>query len=123
MPCPARAFGLGDIATGKLVSSPYICRSCRHLAVRQRLTSQQSLRHASSEELPFTEKVRRRIWGKENSPSLADPYDGEGFLERRRKERARQKEAQELKELEEEQGPRATPRAIAEDADSDYVPK
>jgi hypothetical protein len=123
MPRPTRAFNLIDTTSRQLVSSPYICRSCRHVALRQRLTSRQSLRHASSEEISLTEKARRKIWATEKPPALADPYDGESFLARRRKERAREKEAQELKQLEEEQGPRARPRAIAEDADNDYVPK
>jgi hypothetical protein len=129
MPRPARAFGLSDIVSGQLVSSPYICRSCRHLALRQRLASQQSLRHASSAEIPFTEKVRRKIWAKDNTPSLEDPYDGESFLERRRKERARQKEAQELIALEKENATQRVapsgrpPRAVDGDPDSGYVPK
>jgi len=130
MPRPTRAFGLGDIGTGQLVSLPYICRSCRHLALRQHLAQRQSLRHASSKEIPFTEKIRRKIWGTDNPPGLADPYGGESFFERRRKERALQKEAHKPKELEEEHAPPATVarhggtlRAIDEDADSDYVHK
>lgn len=130
MPRPAHSFGLSDIAAGKLVSAPYICRSCRHLALRQRVTSRQSLRHASSEEIPITEKVRRKIWGTDNPPGLADPYGGESFLEKRRKERALQKEAQELKESKEEHAPPAmlgrsggTTQAMDSSADSDYLPK
>lgn len=130
MPRPTRAFGLGDIVTGQLVSSPYICRSCRHLALRQHLAHRQSLRHASSKEIPFTEKIRRKIWGTDNPPGLADPYGGESFFERRRKERALKKDARELNELEEEHAPPAMVerhdgalRAIDEDADSEYVQK
>jgi hypothetical protein len=130
MPRPAHSFGLSDIATGKLVSAPYICRSCRHLALRQRVTSWQSLRHASSEEIAITEKVRRKIWGTDNPPGLADPYGGESFLEKRRKERALQKEAQELKESEEEHATPAmlersggTTQAMDSNAGSDYLPK
>ena len=130
MPRPARAFALGDIATGHLVSSPYICRSCRHLALRERLASRQSLRYASSEQIPFTEKIRRKIWGTDKPPGLLDPYGGESYLERRRRERALQKEAPEPKELGEEHAPPGmvqefggTPRATDEDVDSDYKPK
>jgi hypothetical protein len=129
MPRPTRAFGLSDIVTGQLVSSPYICRSCRHLALRQHLAHRQSLRHASSKEIPLTEKIRRKIWGTDNPPGLADPYGGESFFERRRKERALQKEAREPKDWEEEHVPPATVERhggalgpIDEGVDSEYVP-
>src|SRR5271163_3708978 len=127
MPRPTRAFGLSDIGIGQLVSSPYICRSCRHLALRQHLAHRQSLRHASSEEIPITEKVRRKIWGTDNPPGLADPYGGESFLEKRRKERALQKEAQELKEKHTPPAmlgrPGGTTQTMDSNAGSDYLPK
>lgn len=129
MPRPTIAFALGDLVSGYLLSSPYICRSCRHLALRQPLARPQSLRHASSEQIPFTERARRKIWATDTTPGLEDPYDGESFLERRRKERTHAKEAQELKALEEEHatervGPSSTGSpAIDEDADSPFVSK
>lgn len=129
MPRPARTFGVGDIASGKYLSSPYVCRSCRHLALRQRLTTQQSLRHASSQRIPFTEKVRRKFWAKDTAAAPEGPYDGGSFLERRRKERARAKEAQVLKELEEENAAQRVapsgvkPWAVEGDAGDDYVPR
>ena len=109
MPRPPRISGLGDIVTGNLVSSPYICRSCRHLAWRQRLASHQSLRHASSEDIPFREQVRNRI--RPATSVIPDPYSGESYLERRRKERALQKEVRNRQEAEDD------------DADRDFVPK
>jgi hypothetical protein len=129
MPRPARTFGIGHIASGKFLSSPYICRSCRHLALRQRLATQQPLRHASSERIRSTEKERHKIWPKDTTPSPEDPFDGGSFLERRRKERAQAKEAQVLKELEEENAAqRVAPsglksRAGKGDAGNDDVPR
>jgi hypothetical protein len=37
-------------------------------------------RHAGSGSTPFTEKIRRRLWGTDNPPGLADPYGGEGVI-------------------------------------------
>ncbi|RMZ76669.1 hypothetical protein DV738_g4815, partial [Chaetothyriales sp. CBS 135597] len=45
--------------------------------------------------LPFTEKLRRKIWGTDNPPGLADPYGGPSFLERhwaQREQRFKDKE-------------------------------
>src|SRR5690349_833187 len=76
----------------KISSTPYVCRSCRHHAFRQRIANQQQLRCASSSNLPFTERLRRKIWGTDNPPGLADPYGGPSFLERKLQQR---KEAEE----------------------------
>lgn len=94
MPPSTRSFGLSDLALGQLTSKSYICSSCRHIALRQRIANQQSIRLASSSNIPFTEKIRRKIWGTDNPPGLADPYGGPSFLERRRNERALQKQSQ-----------------------------
>lgn len=124
---PMRAFGFIDISSGHFLSSPYICRSCRHLAWRQRLANQQSLRHASSEQVSFTEKVRRKIWAGGSTSGLEDPNDGETLLESRQKQRAREKEAQELKALEQEHATQrlapagVKPRALDGRAGSSYV--
>ncbi len=64
---------------------PYICASCRHQALRQRISHMPSTRNASSG-LPWTERVRRKIWGTDNPPGLKDPYGGPGYFERRRQE-------------------------------------
>ena len=102
MPRPMRSFGLNDLALGQLTPSVYICSTCRHLALRQRIAKQQSLRYASSSNIPFTEKIRRRIWGTDNPPGLADPYGGESFLERRARERALQRQPRQDNAVEEE---------------------
>jgi hypothetical protein len=67
-------------------STPYVCAACRSSNLPH---SSQQVRHNS--DLPFTEKLRRKIWGTDNPPGLKDPYGGPSFWERRRaeKERAR----------------------------------
>ena len=72
-------------------SSPFVCRSCRQQALRQRITLLQQSRSASGEPLPFTEKLRRKIWGTDNPPGLKDPYGGPSYLEQRRMEKEAQK--------------------------------
>src|SRR5436190_15388265 len=49
--------------------------------------SPSTIRHNSSGSIPFTEKVRRKLWGTDNPPGLKDPYGGEGFLEKARRKR------------------------------------
>jgi hypothetical protein len=80
---PARAAFLNDLFASRLNLSSYICSSCRHAAFRRRLADFTALRHASSSNIPFTEKIRRKIWGTDNPPGLADPYGGPSFFERR----------------------------------------
>ena len=85
--------------------APYVCRRCRqHLHKAPKLNPQQT-RHASTE---WTEKLRRKIWGTDNPPGLADPY-GPSWADRRRMQ---QQQAEE-----EERRSRMTPEErIAEDA-------
>jgi hypothetical protein len=64
---------------------PYVCPSCRYQAAGQRIPQRQSRRNASSG-LPFTERLRRRIWGTDNPPGMKDPYGGPGYFERRRQQ-------------------------------------
>ena len=73
---------------------PYICSSCRRRARLPRLTPSSSVRTASSG-LPFTERLRRKIWGTDNPPGLKDPYGGPSILERRKAEKEAQKRAEE----------------------------
>jgi hypothetical protein len=105
MPRPPRVVSFGDLVTGQLFLSPYVCRSCRHLALRQPLAGQQSPRHASTEQIGVLGRVRRKFRGTDNTSGQAnafgqaDSYEGESFLERRRRERAREKEARGLEAL------------------------
>ncbi|ETN47004.1 uncharacterized protein HMPREF1541_01194 [Cyphellophora europaea CBS 101466] len=83
----------------RTASSPYICASCRTRAAASSHASAQSrqqLRHSS--DIPFTEKIRRKIWGTDNPPGLKDPYGGPSFLERRlaQRKQAQQSAGQEL---------------------------
>jgi hypothetical protein len=89
------------ISTSSL--APYICKSCRQNALRQSIPNAQQLRHASSSDIPFTEKIRRRIWGTDNPPGLKDPYGGPGFFERRRMARKKTQAGDEMQEAEQEQ--------------------
>ena len=43
--------------------------------------SPSTIRHNSSGSIPFTEKVRRKLWGTDNPPGLKDPYGGGSVLE------------------------------------------
>ena len=72
--------------------SLYICASCRRQALRQHIRRPQLVRDASSS-LPFTERLRRRIWGTDNPPGLPDPYGGPGYFERRRQQAREEREA------------------------------
>lgn len=84
-------------ALSKPTSTPYVCAACRSLHPSQ---SSQQVRHDSN--IPFTEKLRRKIWGTDNPPGLKDPYGGPSFLERARAERkrARQQQSGELEQPE-----------------------
>jgi protein kinase C substrate 80K-H len=66
---------------------PYVCGSCQHQTLRQHSPPTQWLRNASSG-LPFTERLRRAIWGTDNPPGMEDPYGGPSFWERRQQARA-----------------------------------
>jgi hypothetical protein len=69
-------------AVSKTSTTPYVCASCRFAVSTG---SRQQTRHQS--DLPFTEKIRRKIWGTDNPPGLKDPYGGPSFLERALAER------------------------------------
>ena len=80
-------------------SSQFICLQCRQGASftfrpnpKPPSTSSTALRHASS--VPFSEKLRRRIWGTDNPPGQKDPYSREeaNELARRRQEDADREE-------------------------------
>lgn len=69
----------------------YVCSNCRYdVSVNQQQQQHQTRRHASGGSTPFTEKLRRRIWGTDNPPGLKDPYGGEGVIEREWKKRKAQ---------------------------------
>ena len=67
-----------------------LCPACYRAALRSAhpnpsrpLTTTASQRAAES--TPFTEKLRRKIWGTDTPPGLADPYSKESLLDRTNK--------------------------------------
>lgn len=79
-------------------SSNYVCRQCRRNAHPSLIATQQrQFASESPENLPFAEKVRRKLWkGKPPGPeNVDDLYGGPGVLEtmykERRERRARRK--------------------------------
>ena len=67
---------------GRLVSkaypqSNYICIQCRLRAIshlQKSAFSTSTPRKASNDKLPYSEKLRRRIWGTDTPPGQKDPY-------------------------------------------------
>ena len=118
--------------------STYVCVQCR-----QRINSQSS-RHtpilssstvcrrngsSSSSKLPYTEKLRRKIWGTDTPPGQEDPYGGKSILERNRERKEQDVGQAEVDDLQEGvQASEKTPvdAPIAQSIDSgvlaDYVP-
>ncbi|KAF3491121.1 uncharacterized protein GIQ15_00638 [Arthroderma uncinatum] len=111
----------------QLSGSRYVCTNCRwqSLPRTRNLIYTASRRYNSSDNLPFTEIVRRKLWGTENPPGLKDPYGGESILERRAREFRESKgevsREPESHEVPEEPVQAATAEASAEPV-GDYVP-
>ncbi|EED21669.1 conserved hypothetical protein [Talaromyces stipitatus ATCC 10500] len=103
----------------------YVCSNCRYDA--SYLPSSSQRRHASgSGNTPFTDKLRRRIWGTDNPPGLEDPYGGEGVIAKewaKRKAQYMGKDAQQ-KQKGEEQNAVELPRAdeIEPEEDESLLP-
>lgn len=114
-----RAIQSLDSTFPRRVSSIYICPSCRRSDIPRGFARDQR-RHASNKNLPFTERLRRKIWGTDNPPGLKDPYGGPSFLERRRAEREGRKlpEPEEAGEHYDSVVPSNTPEAHS----AEYVP-
>jgi hypothetical protein len=77
----ARLLGPLEVAASQLsgAGSRYVCSTCRRqfLPRPYRIVVHESRRFNSSDnELPFTERVRRKLWGTDKPPGLADPYGG-----------------------------------------------
>lgn len=75
-----------EVPSRHLTKTLYICSNCRQEFLPRSLVNPQARRNASGN-TPFTEKVRRRIWGTDNPPGLKDPYGGEGVIEKAWKKR------------------------------------
>jgi hypothetical protein len=90
----------------QLSKSLYVCSNCRQdFLPRAVLSLGSARRNASSGNTPFTEKVRRKIWGTDNPPGLKDPYGGEGVIEKALRKRTRGEEGEQ--EQEQERAPAA----------------
>lgn len=81
--------------------SKYICQSCRNRLQKPPVHNSTQIRHSTGS--PFLDKVRKKIWGTENPPGLANPY-GPSWRER---QRMQQQEQQRRKNL--------SPRQLAEE--------
>ncbi|EEQ27342.1 conserved hypothetical protein [Microsporum canis CBS 113480] len=100
MPSSRRLLRSLEALPSQLTGSRYVCTNCRwqSLPRTRNLISIPSRRYNSSDNLPFSEKVRRKLWGTDNPPGLKDPYGGESMLERRARELRESRE--EVKESE-----------------------
>lgn len=105
---------------------PYVCASCRHQALCQRTSKpQQPFRRNASSGLPWTERVRRKIWGTDNPPGLKDPYGGPSYFERRRQANAEkrlqraQEEARYEEPMEEQRPPPLQQETSYQDLDEE----
>ncbi|KAJ9302248.1 hypothetical protein DTO271G3_1114 [Paecilomyces variotii] len=79
-----------EVPSLQVSKSLYVCSTCRQEfrpQVFSASVAHRFRRHASSNDTPFTEKVRRKIWGTDNPPGLKDPYGGEGVIERAMRKR------------------------------------
>ncbi|PGH21371.1 hypothetical protein AJ80_03288 [Polytolypa hystricis UAMH7299] len=94
MQSSARLLAPLEAASSQLSSTLYVCSTCRHQFLPQtlRAANQSFRRHNSSNNVPLTEKIRRKIWGTDNPPGLKDPYGGESILERTLRERQEAKQ-------------------------------
>ncbi len=55
--------------------TPYLCSSCKRQAASFSTTV---LRTAEPKKIPFSEKIRQKLWGTDKPPGLADPYSSAG---------------------------------------------
>jgi hypothetical protein len=79
-------------------SSNYVCAQCRQgplapaQSIQRSMRTNVSQRYASTDsntKVPFTEKLRRKLWNTDTPPGLEDPYGGKSILERRAEARKR----------------------------------
>ncbi|WEW59061.1 hypothetical protein PRK78_004529 [Emydomyces testavorans] len=93
MPVGARLIAPLEAVPCRASSARYVCSTCRRqflpLFPSRPIIKHPSRRYNSSDsnKLPFTEKVRRKLWGTDNPPGLKDPYGGESFLEKKLREK------------------------------------
>ncbi len=83
--------------------SPYLCSACKHQASSFSTSSIRAVRNNGK--VPFTEKIRQRIWGTDRPPGLKDPYGYKSVFDKTN-ERAKVEEAEERGEQLEAAKPR-----------------
>jgi hypothetical protein len=91
---PGRSIDLLRARAAAQTPSPYLCSACKHQATS---FSTSSIRVARNIKVPFTEKIRQRIWGTDKPPGLEDPYGDKSIFDKT-KERAKVEEAEEREE-------------------------
>ena len=99
---PQRVYSATTQMSTIAFTRPYVCRGCKKQAQELNRLGHQQHRPVSNQNMPFTEKLRRKIWGTDNPPGLKDPYGGPGFLERRRMN-AQQRNAQQQEAVRQEE--------------------
>jgi hypothetical protein len=104
-----RPIGLLKKQTNARIPSPlYLCLACRH---QNTSFSTSALRPAPK--LPYTEKVRQRIWGTDKPPGLEDPY-GDASVFDQLKKRAPEQEL-EARNGQTEESPKGVGQSATED--------
>lgn len=121
MSTPLRtSAALKPISNAAWNRSNYICLQCRRRAhlnpLSSSLQSTPSLgrRNASTsrDKTPYTEKLRKKIWGTETPPGEADPYGNESRFDRSKLQTEEQEPEPETVDT----------NAVAATSDVDYVP-
>ena len=69
--------------TAVQTQSPYLCASCRCQATSFSTTTTWSAR--ANTNVPFTEKIRQKIWGTDQPPGLEDPYGDKSVFDQTQK--------------------------------------
>jgi hypothetical protein len=77
--------------------SPYFCSVCKHQINLFSTSPIQAI--PADEKIPFTEKVRQKIWGTDQPPGLDDPYGGTSIFDKTKRAR-NQEPPEEVEEME-----------------------
>jgi len=99
---PGRSIDLLRARAAAQTPSPYLCSACQLQATSFSTTSIRAARNNGK--VPFTEKIRQRIWGTDKPPGLEDPYGDRSVFDRTKK-RAKVEEAEEREDQLEEAKP------------------
>jgi hypothetical protein len=94
-----RSIDLVKARTSAKSKSTYLCSACRNH------TSPFSTSTIRAAKVPYTEKIRQKIWGTDQPPGQKDPYGEASVFDKTKK-----REAEEVAEEEEEQRKAAVPR-------------